>query len=515
MTGKFAAHKIAFLILVLFLVPASLMKSAAGSPQQPYTLEPIPTTEFSVAPPTLPDLSLYTTDHIKTLAPKLVAGQVEWQLLWDSPEFKNLQIKEDVDFVANRQGNDDPFWIVIRSGVYDLPGLYSTINDESVITKKDDGYLIKAPLMIAKSAGLILQGSTQKLYLSTHDGAMITSYGQFFAIDTLITSWDDKANAPSDYDDKKNSFRPYLQFLNDSVTYIAGTSIQHLGYDSSKGFGLSFSANENLLTNKDDHTPIAMTGWVVDNRITDLYYGYYTFMADGLAVVGNKFKDNIIYGIDPHDYSRNLVIANNDVSGTRKKHGIIISRNVNHSFIIHNKSYNNHGSGIMLDRQCSNNVIAHNVVEKNQADGIFFSESSNNLSYQNTVKKNKRSGIRLRNSRDITSYDDKILDNQKAGVVLYTADLGHTERNIVQDPYEQRTTMRLIGTTFSNNDGSHIDLENFDTVDFYHISTIKTPTGHVFSGPDDIPFYSLQDKIRNIKEGVRLQKIPSALAVKD
>ncbi len=53
---------------------------------------------------------------------------------------------------------------------------------------------------------------------------------------------------------------------------------------------------------------------------------------DTLAVVGNEFRDSVIYGIDPHDRSRHLNMSLNATYGTHKKHGIIISREVNDSF---------------------------------------------------------------------------------------------------------------------------------------------------------------------------------------
>ncbi len=108
----------------------------------------------------------------------------------------------------------------------------------------------------------------------------------------------------------------------------------------------------------------APTGWVLNSRIEDLWYGFYCWEADDIVLRGNTFRDNIKYGIDPHDRSRRLIIAENDVSGTREKHGIIISREVNDSWIIGNRSHGNNLSGIVLDRQCRNTVIANNLTYK-------------------------------------------------------------------------------------------------------------------------------------------------------
>src|SRR3546814_5253813 len=81
-----------------------------------------------------------------------------------------------------------------------------------------------------------------------------------------------------------------------------------------------------------------------------MYFGFYSYEADRVALIGNEYRNNMIYGIDPHDYSRKLIIAFNSAYGAQKKHGIIGSRGVDDSYFIGNLAFGNHGTGLMLDR---------------------------------------------------------------------------------------------------------------------------------------------------------------------
>src|SRR3546814_2641288 len=89
--------------------------------------------------------------------------------------------------------------------------------------------------------------------------------------------------------------------------------------------------------------------------------------------------------------SRRLIIAGNKAHDTKEKHGIIVSREVDDSWIINNQAYDNALSGIVIDRNSVNNVVAHNRVYRNHADGITIYESPKTLIWQNLVSANLRS----------------------------------------------------------------------------------------------------------------------------
>ncbi|MBP5133989.1 right-handed parallel beta-helix repeat-containing protein, partial [Pseudomonas protegens] len=177
------------------------------------------------------------------------------------------------------------------------------------------------------------------------------------------------------------------------------------------------------------------TGWIVGSTFSDMWYGFYCYETRDFVLKGNTYKDNIVYGIDPHDRSHGLIIADNTVHGTKKKHGIIISREVNDSFIFNNRSYDNHLSGLVIDRNSVNNLIAYNEIYRNHTDGITLYESADNLIYGNKVISNRRHGIRIRNSVNIRLYENIAMANGLTGVYGHIKDLSDTDRDIKLDPF--------------------------------------------------------------------------------
>jgi poly(beta-D-mannuronate) C5 epimerase len=186
-----------------------------------------------------------------------------------------------------------------------------------------------------------------------------------------------------------------------------------------------------------------------------MYYGFYSFEADDVVIVGNKYANNVVYGIDPHDRSRRLIIAHNEAYGSQMRHGIIISREVNDSWIFDNYSHDNNESGIVVDRKSVHNVIANNTTAFNQRDGITLFESQANLIVNNLVHHNHSCGVRVRNSWDISVINNQIMDNQDAPIIVYTSPLEtkEPERDFKLDPYQQRAEALIHGGYIRSRDG--------------------------------------------------------------
>jgi poly(beta-D-mannuronate) C5 epimerase len=226
------------------------------------------------------------------------------------------------------------------------------------------------------------------------------------------------------------------------------------------------------------------SGWIINSEFSDLWYGFYCYETQDFVVKDNTYRDNIIYGIDPHDRSRRLVIAGNTVFGTHKKHGIIISREVDDSWIINNKVYENKLSGIVIDRNSVNNLVAYNEVYHNQSDGITLYESSNNLLWGNKVLSNERHGIRLRNSTNIRLYENLAVDNRLVGVYGHIKDLSDTDRDIDLDPFDTKVSMIVVGGELISNGSGPLSIDSPLSVELYRVAMLA-PTkssGISFSG---------------------------------
>jgi poly(beta-D-mannuronate) C5 epimerase len=234
---------------------------------------------------------------------------------------------------------------------------------------------------------------------------------------------------------------------------VAGSLLTALGYENSKSFGLSYSSGPIRVSELRDQA--RATGYVVDNVFRNSHFGFYSYEAEDVHIIGNEYVDNVIYGLDPHDRTRRLTIALNTTYGTKVKHGIIISREVDESWIVGNLTFDNVGSGIMLDRDSSSNVVYANTAFNNAQDGITLFESSCNLMTNNQLLANRRDGLKVRNSFDIGVYGNHIESNGGAGVNAYVANLLETKsgetRDFKTDPYDAVTSVSLRRNRFSSN----------------------------------------------------------------
>ena len=154
-------------------------------------------------------------------------------------------------------------------------------------------------------------------------------------------------------------------------------------------------------------------------------------------------------GVDPHDRSRWLTIAYNTAYGTVRKHGIIISREVNYSTIFGNLSFDNQGSGLMIDRLSSGGMVYANTAFHNNQDGMTIFESSCKLVASNRFMENNRAGLKVRNSTDVGVFYNVIKDNRLAGVEGYISDLSTSKAQISRDfdldPYSNIVALSMVG----------------------------------------------------------------------
>ena len=450
--------------------------------------------------PALPDLTKYTVENIRAKKSPLSAGVVSVQKL----EVGYAKIRGEINMFAEKQWRLNPLTIVIESGNYNLDGLVAEVNNAELIYKRSDGaYVLAAPLAIRPNSGFIIDNG-QTLLLDVEKGGLISNFGDFFVVDAKLKGWNISKDAPAEFKSRKK-FRPYVATWCGSNMYLANSDIAHLGYSKSKSYGITYTSCRDTLYREDYAELDGGTGWLIGNTFTDMYFGFYSYEANDVAIVGNRYIDNIVYGIDPHDRSERLIIANNHVSGSKEKHGIIVSREVNHSFIINNLSENNKGTGIMLDRSSEHNVIANNIARNNEGDGITFYESPHNISFNNKFIKNGASGIRIRNSIDITSYKDVINYNVRSGVQLYTDTL--TERDLDLDPYNENVDFTLVNPEMIGNEEASFKFADIDAFSLNGGSFYQAPD-KMFAGDFRDLDSAYRDAIFKPDGGLRISKKP-------
>lgn len=412
--------------------------------------------------PELPDISQYTYDNVisrKNDWMRREQGDVVVDKMFDSDVLHDFTAGERATEWAKRQ-TSFPKAIYIRDGFVTLEQMAEALQDTPYFEKQENHCIIRLPLVVEHSGALDLENDyCQQVRFSQDRGSFLAVSGVLFVLDTELIAWNEEHQKSALFKNKKE-FRPFLVTWTGSELYIANSTITSFGYHKSKSYGLSVANySESILHKWEEKNPIA---WIIDSTFIDMYYGFYCYDSDNLVVLRNTYIDNVVYGIDPHDYSNNLIIAYNEVSGTKLKHGIIVSREVSNSWIFNNKSYDNKLSGFVLDRKSSNNVVANNVSLNNGSDGITFYESDDNLVYNNEVMGNRKHGIRARNSTNIHLQNNKVVANGGYGVYGHVKNLDATPRDFKLDPYTYAVSMTLNGDILAANDSGavHIDKQN-------------------------------------------------------
>ncbi len=462
----------------------------------------------SVKPPTLPDLAPFTTENIiKKIRPP-APGRIVIKPMTNYPEFSEFMEDDAPRRLRLLQHRINPQAIVIESGHYTFTQLYEEIHKEDpeskmIVKLEGNKYLLRMPLGVLIGASLVISDQdTPELLLSKQANAFLVNAGEMFIVKTTVKGWDEVKNGPSKYVDKTD-YRPFITSWGGAHLYIASSRIESLGYLKGKSYGVSYSACTSCMK-VNPFLPHA-TGAVVDSYFTDMFYGFYSYEAYDVAIVNNEYDNNVIYAIDPHDRSRRLIIANNKTYGTHYKHGIIVSREVNDSWIFGNHSHNNKGSGIMIDRISRNNVIANNLSEHNEQDGLTYFESQDNISWGNVFRYNKRNGILARNSWGIKSYNDDILMNGGVAVEAYSVNLVGKElhRDFELDPFTQKADIALYGANIKTNSSVVFKFVETDFLDLYNVD--------IWSGASLFPpafVYDaalIHENIKNPKVSVRVQ----------
>lgn len=391
--------------------------------------------------------------------------------------------------------------IVVADGSYDLAMLADQLNDPEVLERTGPNtYTVRRPIYVTPTADLVIRDAT--LRLSIPDMSIVVYHGDLVVIDSRITTWDESRGdyGPREIVDEKQlltlgtqRLRPYLLGLRGSRSYFAASHFHGLGYHGHSGtFGISLAAYGQPPEGRTDSLAHVVTelsrpvGVLVGNTITRAFYGFFTNLAGPTALVGNVFRDNVVYGIDPHDYSLNTVVARNLVVGTRYKHGIILSREVDGGRISQNISAGNGGTGIMLDRGSDNAVIDDNIVFANSGDGIAVFESDGSRIEQNLVFANYNDGIHLRNSSRILVESNTIDRNGHYGIEARAASLAaHVLRDTLLDPYAEHSEVSILDNALHRNLTAAIAVKGRAEV-FIRGNDFSDSTPQIFAGDLEI-----------------------------
>ncbi len=445
-----------FLLIGCALVTCNATRTVAqpvpGPPE--YALEVLEMA-VPVAPTiALPDLDAYTDASIKSMTPNTFEGKVT--LVSAEGEeclSESFGGKQRRAFNA-MQGGRETRVIKIVGGAMSLQQVVHQVGDPTIAELDGNAVILRLPLLVGADATLVIRGDeTVSLRMVTAKGTLLANLGTLLILDAEVSSWDEATQQPTPCSEDGKSFCPFVTAFAGSKTYVTGSHFHDLGYLSPSAYGFSLTAHPHR--NTPETSGNWPTGTIVGSTFERLFYGFYSFEAKDVAIVGNKYIDNIRYGIDPHDRSTRLTIAKNIATGTQEKHGIIGSRGITDSFIVDNVSYANNGTGIMLDRQCARNVVANNRIYDNGSSGVAIYESPDNVITGNLIAFNQGTGFRVRNSRELLLQDNLIVGNEGFAVSCESKTLDdHEERVARGDTYEAQVGLDVFDNALvANLDG--------------------------------------------------------------
>ena len=446
-----------------------------------YTVSSAPIEPLQIPAPTLPDLSGYTAEAVQAKIQRAHKGKVTVRRMLQEDALKEFIGGDNkmAEWVARQHGI--PQAIFIDDGHVDFTDLSKHVPAQYLRETAPGVYLARLPIVVGNKGVLEIDAKVKELRLSQESGSFIVNDGKLFVSDTRVTGWREKDNGPATFRSPKE-FRPFLLSWGGTETYIVNSKMASFGYAQSKSYGVSISQyTPNMAKQMGRPEP---TGWIIGSEFSDMWYGFYCYETSDFVVKDSTYRDNIVYGIDPHDRSHRLIIAGNTVHGTKKKHGIIVSREVNDSWIINNKSYDNKLSGVVIDRNSVNNLIAYNEIYRNHTDGITLYESGDNLIWGNKVINNRRHGIRVRNSVNIRLYENVAMANGLVGVYGHIKDLSDTDRDIDLDPFDTKVSLIVVGGELAANGSGPLSIDSPLSVELYRVSMLapSKASGISFSG---------------------------------
>ena len=307
--------------------------------------------------------------------------------------------------------------IVISCGSVHLTDIANQINEQDVIKKEsDENWLLNASIIIEKGTTLILDPQDTKWLKILAYGNVaygIHIYGSLVIDSIKLTSWNPSTNNyAQSYGSRETSGkithpgapRPFIRIESGSTgtANITNSEIAYLGYEGGWGSGTSGIHYHN-----------GGDGSIIkNNKIHNLYFGFYSNSVSGMLIESNLFYNNGHYGIDPHTGTHDMIIRNNTVYGNNGT-AIICSLDCYNILIENNKVYNNTGYGITFSRNMTNSVVRNNFIH-NQMRAIFVSASHNNQVYNNTIF-NTDDGISLTNGASKNKiHDNRIINSINA-----------------------------------------------------------------------------------------------------
>jgi mannuronan 5-epimerase len=287
--------------------------------------------------------------------------------------------------------------VEISCGTANIRDLHNAFGSSIIKNESPKIWVLNANVRIMNEATFYINSSDTlwlKINSTSGDAYSIISQGNLRIDSAKITGWNTVTNDYAKISNLGTEPRSFIRIEKGTGTSdISNSELGYLGYNGSKSSGLSFySGSGSTISN---------------NKIHDLWNGFYSASVENITIKDNQFYDNIIYGIDPHSATHDSFIVENKVYNNGW-HGIICSKDCYNITIDSNTVFGNSQSGIILHGNTTNSTIAENMVYDNKQDQISLQNSAdNNLIYNNTLSAGT-SGVEVAESSYNNIYGNSI-----------------------------------------------------------------------------------------------------------
>ena len=256
--------------------------------------------------------------------------------------------------------NQHPRAVVISGGTISLAQLHAELNNDRVLSRHEDGFLLHFPLMIEPGAALLIENT--QLYLYSYSGTAVINRGQLILRQAGLHGYSDGRPHATD-----RPYRPFVINWAGSQVQIQKSELSKLGYNGhlSRGMSTARSSQQGASV-----APASVL--VSDSRFSDMSVGLELTQAQA-RIETSAFDNMQQYALDLAD-SR-FEIKHNRIEGVRNLSGIRVGGR-SQGLIENNRILKASKSGIEVNLLDGNLSVRANQMGGNAGYGLLLRDLS-------------------------------------------------------------------------------------------------------------------------------------------
>ena len=311
-----------------------------------------------------------------------------------------------------------PRILSIDDGRITLQELHRQLNDDHVLRRHEDGYLLSYPVMINSGGALIVENT--KLYLYRYSGSAIINRGLLQVDDAELASYEDKSAYTS-----KHPYRPFVINWAGSQLHISNSIISGLGYEQhlSRGVTAARSMGQN------DKSIVPARIQIHNSKFTEMVTGVEVSESHA-RITDSNFSHNYHYALDL-DGSL-FYLSGNEVNTVTGQSGIRIRGN-SHGEIADNRVIKTAKSAIEVDNFDGQLLVNNNRLGMANGYGIRLSNTqfgSRLWIEGNLIFNTLLSGIDGVNAAQITILNNRIVSTPEYAISIRNIDIKNSSLSI-------------------------------------------------------------------------------------